>query len=47
MFKSFFTLIIEMWFQNENRTAIIKVIGLCNFIEVIFSLPSSSYILVN
>ena len=47
MFKSFFTLIIEMWFQNENRTAIIKVIGVCNFLEVTFLLPSSSYILVN
>ncbi|KIA99598.1 hypothetical protein OA93_05470 [Flavobacterium sp. KMS] len=37
LWESYFALIIEMGFQNENRTAIIKVIGLCNFLETTFN----------
>jgi hypothetical protein len=37
LWESYFALIIEMGFQSENRTAIIKAIGLCNFLETIFN----------
>lgn len=37
LWESYFALIIEMGFQSENRSAIIKVLGICNFLEVIFN----------
>lgn len=37
LWESYFALIIEMGYQNENFERIIKVITLCNFLETVFS----------
>ena len=42
LWESYFALIIEMGYENENLKSIIEVLTLCNFLEVVFDHVDSS-----